>query len=113
MQWRVRRAPLYRRVFSSAAISLSYGAASVTFHSLYGLIPAYPGGILSRGTVWTLLVTVSVLVKAALNKTVVMTAVKAADPATTIRTEVFSREPLYNDAAEICTGVLVAYGVAE
>ena len=31
MQWRVRRAPLYRRVFSSASIGLSYGAASVTF----------------------------------------------------------------------------------
>ena len=26
--------------------------------------------------------------------------------------EVFGREPLYNDAAEICTGVLVTYGVA-
>ena len=48
-----------------------------------------------------------------MNKTVVMTAVKGADPATSIRTELFSREPLYNDAAEICTGVLVAYGVAE
>ena len=41
-----------------------------------------------------------------------MTAVKATDPAATIRTEVFGREPMYNDAAEICTGVLVTYGVA-
>ena len=113
VQWRIRRAPVYRRVFSGAAISLSYGAASVTFHSLYGLIPQDSGGTLSRGTVWTLLVAVSVLVKEAVNKTVVMTAVKGADPATSIRTEVFGREPLYNDAAEICTGVLVAYGVAE
>ncbi len=112
VQWRIRRAPVYRRVFTGAAISLSYGAASVTFHSLYGLIPQDSGGILSRGTVWTLLVAVSVLVKETVNKTVVMTAVKGADPATSIRTDVFSREPLYNDAAEICTGVLVAYGVA-
>jgi diguanylate cyclase (GGDEF)-like protein len=112
VQWRIRRAPLYRRVFTGAAISLSYGAASVTFHSLYGLIPQDSGGMLSRGTVWTLLVAVSVLVKETVNKTVVMTAVKGADPATSIRTEVFSREPLYNDAAEVCTGVLVAYGVA-
>jgi diguanylate cyclase (GGDEF)-like protein len=112
VQWRIRRAPVYRRVFTGAAIGLSYGAASVTFHSLYGLIPQDSGGMLSRGTVWTLLVAVSVLVKETVNKTVVMTAVKGADPATSIRTEVFSREPLYNDAAEICTGVLVAYGVA-
>ena len=112
VQWRIRRAPVYRRVFSGAAISLSYGAASVTFHGLYGLIPQDSGGMLSRGTVWTLLMAVSVLVKETVNKTVVMTAVKGADPATSIRTEVFSREPLYNDAAEICTGVLVTYGVA-
>jgi diguanylate cyclase (GGDEF)-like protein len=112
LQFRIRRAPVYRRVFSGAAISLSYGAASVTFHGLYGLMPQDLGGTLSRGTVWTLLVAVSVLVKETVNKTVVMTAVKGADPATSIRTEVFSREPLYNDAAEICTGVLVAYGVA-
>ena len=112
VQWRIRRAPLYRRVFTGAAIGLSYGAASVTFHSLYGLIPQDSGGILSRGTVWTLLVALSVLVKEVVNKTVVMTAVRGADPATSIRTEVFSREPLYNDAAEICTGVLVTYGVA-
>ena len=102
MQWRVRRAPLYRRVFSGASIGLSYGAASVTFHGLSGLIPRTPGGTLSRGTVWTLLVTISVLVKAVLNKTMVMTAVKGTDPAVSIRTEVFGREPLYNDAAEIC-----------
>jgi diguanylate cyclase (GGDEF)-like protein len=112
LQFRIRRAPVYRRVFSGAAISLSYGAASVTFHGLYGLMPQDLGGTLSRGTVWTLLVAVSVLVKETVNKTVVMTAVKGADPATSIRTEVFSREPLYNDAAEICIGVLVAYGVA-
>jgi hypothetical protein len=70
------------------------------------------GGTLLRGLAWTLVMAVSVLVKETVNKTVVMTAVKGADPATSIRTEVFSREPLYNDAAEICIGVLVAYGVA-
>ena len=112
VQARIRRAPVYRRVFSGAAIGLSYGAASVTFHGMSGLLPQGSGGALSRGTVWTLLVVVSVLVKETLNKTVIMTAVKATDPATSIRTEVFGREPLYNDAAEICTGMLVAYGVA-
>jgi len=112
VQFRIRRAPVHRRVFSGAAIGLSYGAASVTFHGLYGLMPQELGGTLSRGTVWTLLMAASVLVKEVVNKTVVMTAVKGADPAASIRTEVFSREPMYNDAAEICTGVLVAYGVA-
>ena len=112
VQWRVRRAPVYRRVFTAAALSLSYGAASVTFHSLSGLIPQDAGGALSRGTVWTLVMVVSVLVRETVNKAAVLTAVKATDPGATIRAEVFSREPLYNDAAEICTGILVTYGVA-
>jgi len=111
-QLRVRRAPLYRRVFTGAAVGLSYGAASVTFHSLSGLVSQDAGGTLGRGTVWTLLVMVSVLVKSVLNKTMIMTAVKGSDPAASIRTQVFSREPLYNDVAEICIGVLVTYGVA-
>jgi diguanylate cyclase (GGDEF)-like protein len=112
LHWRTRPAPVYRRVFSGAALGLSYGAASVTFHSLSGLMPQDSGGVLSRGTVWTLLVMLSVLAKEVVNKTLVMTAIKGTAPATSIRTEVFSREPLYNDGAEICTGVLVAYGVA-
>jgi diguanylate cyclase (GGDEF)-like protein len=112
LQWRIGRAPVYRRVFSAAALSLSYGAASVTFHSLYGLMPQDSGGTLLRGTAWTLVIVVSVLVKETVNKAVVMTAVKATDPGATFRNEVFSREPLYNDGAEICTGVLVTYGVA-
>jgi diguanylate cyclase (GGDEF)-like protein len=112
LQWRIRRAPVYRRVFSGAMLSLSYGAASVTFHGLSGLIPQDAGGTLSRGTVWTLVIVVSVLAKETVNKTMLLTVVKASDPGATWRTEVFSREPLYNDGAEICTGVLVTYGVA-
>ena len=91
LQFRIRRAPVYRRVFSAAAIGLAYGAASVTFHGLYGLMPHGPGGMLSRGTVWTLVMAACVLVKEVVNKTVVITAVKSADPATSIRTEVFGR----------------------
>jgi diguanylate cyclase (GGDEF)-like protein len=112
MQWRVRRAPTYRRVFSGASLGLSYGAASVTFHGLSGLLPASAAGTLGHGMVWTLLVTLSVLVKSVLNKAMIMTAVKGTDPTASIRTELFGGEPLYNDTAEICISVLVTYGVA-
>ncbi|MGH3200100.1 MAG: diguanylate cyclase, partial [Streptosporangiaceae bacterium] len=111
-QVRVRRAPVYRRVFSAAAVGLSYGAASVTFHHLSGLVPPGTGGTLGYATVWTMLVALAVLVKSALNKTMIMTAVKGTDRTASIRTQVFGREPLYNDIAEICIGVLVTYGVA-
>ena len=119
VQWRVRRAPLYRRVFSAASVGLSYGAASVTFHGLARLFLADPARtgpagnmLLPYATAWTLMVTVAVLVKSVLNKSMIMTAVKATDPGATIRTEVLAREPLYNDVAEICISVLVTYCVA-
>jgi diguanylate cyclase (GGDEF)-like protein len=112
VQLRVRRAPVYRRVFSGAAIGLSYGAASVTFHSVSHLVPRASGGALSQATVWTLLVLASAIVQWALNKAMIVAAIKANDPATNIRGQVFSREPMYNDVAEVSIGVLVTYGVA-
>jgi diguanylate cyclase (GGDEF)-like protein len=112
LQLRVRRAPAYRRVFSAAAVSLSYGAASVTFHGLSHMVARPSGGALSQATVWTLLVLASAFVQWALNKAIVMAAIKANDPATSIRTQVFGREPLYNDVAEKSIAVLVTYGVA-
>ena len=112
VQARVRRAPLYRRVFSAAAVGLCYGAASVTFHSLSGLVPHASAGVLTRATVWTLLVLVAASVQWVLNKTMIMTAIKGSDPAASIRAEIFSRERLYNDVAEISIAVLVTYGVS-
>jgi diguanylate cyclase (GGDEF)-like protein len=111
-QLRVRRGPLHRRVFTGAALSLSYGAASVTFHGLSGLLPQDSAGSLVRSTAWTFLVLLSALVKWALNKAMVMTAVKGANPTENIRTRMLAGERLYNDAAEICVGILVTYGVA-
>jgi diguanylate cyclase (GGDEF)-like protein len=112
LQFRVRRAPVYRRVFSATSIGLCYGVASVTFHSLSGLVPQAPAGAFIRATVWTFLVLVSALVYWVLNKAMIMTAVKGSDPAASVRAEVFSRERLYNDVAEISIAVLVTYGIA-
>ncbi len=110
VQFRVRRAPVYRRVFSAAAVSLSYGAASVTFHGLSDVLSPQ-GGTLNR-TIWTLLVVLSALTELVLNKVIVMTAIKGADPAASIRAQILGRESLYNDVAEISIGVLVTYGAS-
>ena len=112
VQVRVRRAPLYRRVFSGASVGLSYGAASVSFHTVSGLVPQVPGRTFVHATVWTLLVLVSALLQWVLNKAMIMTAIKGSDPAASIRMQILSREPLYNDLAEISIAVLVTYGVA-
>jgi diguanylate cyclase (GGDEF)-like protein len=111
-QWRVRRGLPHRRVFSGASIGLSYGAASLTFHGLSRVMTGVAGGTLGHELVWTLLVTFSVLVMSTVNKAIILTAVKGTDPTARIRARVFDREPLYNDIAEMCIGVLLTYAVA-
>jgi diguanylate cyclase (GGDEF)-like protein len=111
-QWRVSQPPLHRRVFSCASIGLSYGAASLTFHGMSGLLPGPGAGGLRYNLAWALLVTLSALVQAAVNKTIIMTAVRGSDPSADIRPRIFGREPLYNDSAEICIGVLLTYAVS-
>lgn len=111
-QLRVRRVPVYRRVYTAASVGLAYGAASVVFHRLSGLIPQASDGTLSRGLGWVALVALSVLIKTVLNKSTVLAAVKGSDPSASIPALAFGREPMYNDAAEMCTGVLVTYCVA-
>ncbi|HEX2818894.1 MAG TPA: GGDEF domain-containing protein [Streptosporangiaceae bacterium] len=112
VQLRVRRAPVHRRVFTCASVGLSFGAASVTFHGLSGLMASTTGGTFSRGLVWTLLVAVTVLVRTVVNKAMIMAVIKGNNPAVRILKEMFGRESLYNDAAETCISVLVTYGVA-
>jgi diguanylate cyclase (GGDEF)-like protein len=111
-QWRVRRAPPHRRVLTSASIGLSYGAASLTFHGLSAVLMRGAHGTLVHDLTWALLVAFSAVVQAAVNKTIILTAVKGTGPTVNIRTQFFGGEALYNDTAELCTSVLVTYAVA-
>jgi diguanylate cyclase (GGDEF)-like protein len=111
-QWRVSRAPLHRRIFSCASIGLSYGAASLTFRGLAHLTAGAPGGAVGRELLWTVMVTLSAVVASVVNKAIIMTAVKGADPSVSIRGRVFDHEHLYNDIAEMCIAVLLTYAVA-
>jgi diguanylate cyclase (GGDEF)-like protein len=112
VQWRVRRAPAYRRVFSCGSNGLSYGAASWFFHWAWGMVAQATGETDSRSWAWVAMVIATVLVRTVLNKAMIMAAVKGTNPAVRILSEVFGGESLYNDAAESCISVLVTYGVA-
>src|SRR5262249_3361683 len=97
---------------SGASVGLSYLAASLTFHGLRHLTYGLPGGPLGHNLAWTLLVTLSAVVMSAVNKAIIMTAVKGSDRSVSIRSRVFEREPLYNDLPEMCIAVLLTYAVA-
>jgi diguanylate cyclase (GGDEF)-like protein len=111
VQWRIRRTLPHRRVFSAAAVGLSLGAASVTFHGLAGVVHAAAPGSFGRAVAWSLLAVLSACVNSGMNKLLVGIVVRGSDPGTKVVRFLFRREPLYNDLAEMCIGVVIAYGV--
>jgi diguanylate cyclase (GGDEF)-like protein len=107
-QWRVGRTVAYRRVFSASAVGLSYGAASAAFHAAWhhpGLLPA-SGPMLA---LWLALAIGCGTLRFAVNYVLVFTAVRLDDPAVRVRDVLGGRDNLYNDAAELCMGALVAF----
>jgi uncharacterized membrane protein YvlD (DUF360 family) len=110
-QWRVKRAPPYRRVFTAAAIGLAYGSASLVYH---GILPVDgdPRGYLWRHpAMWLVAAGACGLTQWAVNQGLVLSAIRLADPTTRIKATLLGREELHNDATELCAAVLVALGI--
>jgi diguanylate cyclase (GGDEF)-like protein len=111
-QWRIRRIAPHKRAFSTAAIGLSYGLASVVFHQIVqnpiGL------GFTSRAhvSVWLLAVAAAGVLQLASNQALVLPAVKASDPCLRVRDMLFARERVHNDVVELCVAILVTLGIA-
>jgi diguanylate cyclase (GGDEF)-like protein len=104
-QWRVRRSLAYRRVFSTAAIGLSYGAASVFFHA------AWRSSLPMRGpqaAAWAGIAVAAAVLRWLINNVLVLAAVRLDDPAARITDMLGGRPGLVTDVAECSIGVLVA-----
>jgi GGDEF domain-containing protein len=110
-QRRILRAPVYRRAFSAAAIGLSYVAAALTFHGLIRLAPGAAAHPASHALAWMLCAAACAVVQWTVNQVLVWTAIKGSNPGVRIRDEQFAREPMYNDVAELCVAVIVAFCV--
>ncbi len=110
LQLRTRRTVAHRRVFSAAANGLSLAVASVTFHVLLpALQRQWPA---ARSPLWLVAAVACSLLWSAVNKILVMAAVKASDRTVSARAQLLSREPLLNDLCEISAGVLLTGAVA-
>jgi diguanylate cyclase (GGDEF)-like protein len=112
IQWRIRPVPLHKRVFNAAAIGLSYGSASLTFHWLTGSRFGSTSPPTTHAVTWMLAVAAAALVQWAVNSALVLTVVKWADPAARVRELLLGAEHLHNDVAELCVAVLVTFGIA-
>jgi diguanylate cyclase (GGDEF)-like protein len=111
-QWRIRRIPLHRRVFSAAAVGLSFGAASVVFHLAAGHLTGPLLSVGVHGSIWLLCVAGAAALQWAVNSILVLPAIKASDPALRIRDMLLAREQVQNDVVEMCVAVLVVLGIA-
>jgi diguanylate cyclase (GGDEF)-like protein len=111
-QWRIKHAPVYRRVFSAAAVGLSYVAAALTFHGLIRLAPGAQAHPASHTLAWMLVAAACAAVQWTVNQVLIWTAIKGSSPGVRVRDELFAREPLYNDVAELCVAVIVTFCVA-
>jgi len=108
---RARRIPMYRRVFSSAALGLAGAAASATFH--LAVPQAFRVRLddsqdwLTRPAVISTAVACAVLF-AVLNAAIVAVAAHLADPRAPLAKVLWDRESLLLDLTETCVGILVA-----
>jgi diguanylate cyclase (GGDEF)-like protein len=110
-QWRVRRAPVYRRVYTVAAIGIAYGCARLVY---VGVLPASvdPRAYLwSHTSMWLVAAGAGAVTQWVINQGLILAAFKLDNPVASIKDGLFSREMLHNDATELCAALLVAVGM--
>ena len=112
-QWRTRHTVVHRRIFTASAVGLAYGAASWVFHQVTAGYPDVTPGPGNRWIVWIAVAAACALLRWAIEASLVLTAVKGSDPAVSVREMQFTREPLYNDLAELSIGLAAATLIAD
>jgi diguanylate cyclase (GGDEF)-like protein len=111
-QWRVHKGIIYRKVFTSAAISLAYGAASLLFRAF----PAsFAGGTIRTGThavTWAVAVAACEMMAGRGHQSLIIGAIKLSDPSVRLKQLEFNSEALQGDFAEFDLAVLITVVVA-
>ncbi|HEY2640024.1 MAG TPA: GGDEF domain-containing protein [Streptosporangiaceae bacterium] len=111
-QWRVRKIEPHRRVFTAAAISLSYGSVYLVFHEFDRLTSLSLDTSGMQAARWIAAVAACAAVQWLVNHSLVLTAVKGSDPTASVRQMLLARESVHNDVTEASVAVLVTLGVA-
>jgi diguanylate cyclase (GGDEF)-like protein len=109
--WRMRRGYVYRRVFSSATISLAYGCASVAFHYASRYVGSTPGSD-SHALKWTGVVAGCGTLAWIINNGLLLIAIRLADPEARVRSMFANREALTFDLTELSLAVSLSLVIA-
>lgn len=110
-QLRIRQMPLHRRVFTTAAVGLSYGACSLVFHAT-GPSAGLPSMSAFHSPFWVVAVVAAAVAQWAVNLSLLLPAIKGSDPAVRLRDVVLTREVALNDVTELCVAVLVTFAIS-
>lgn len=112
MQLLVHRGIVYRRVFTVAAVSLSYAVASVMFRSIPASFAGPTVGSDLHALTWALAVAACEIFGGRAHHFLIVGAVKLSDPKMRVRAYEWNREALQGDFAELDLGVLITLAVA-
>jgi diguanylate cyclase (GGDEF)-like protein len=110
-QFMVRRAPVYKRVYTAAAIGVAYGCARLVY------VSALPAGVEPRQYLfdhtaqWLVAAGAGAVTQWLINQVLILGAYKLEVPGASIRKQLLARETLHNDATELCAALLVAVGM--
>jgi diguanylate cyclase (GGDEF)-like protein len=111
-QWRVNKGVLYRRVFTAAAISLTYGAASLLFRQFPDSFAGPTIGTGRHALTWVLAVAICEIVGGRGHHFLIVGAIKLTDPSVRLADLELNREALQADFAEFDLSVLVTVVIA-
>jgi hypothetical protein len=104
--------PAYRRVFSAAALALSYGAVSELVHVAAPLASGHAIPLGATLPSWILLIAVCQLTAAAGTLTLILAAIKTATPATRVLPLMGNRTTLRYNVADLSLGTAVTIAAA-
>ena len=111
-QWRVHKGVVYRRVFTAAAISLTYGAASLLFRQFPDSFAGRRSAPGAHALTWVLAVAICEIVGGRGHHFLIVGAIKLTDPSVRLADLELNREALQADFAEFDLSVLVTVVIA-
>ena len=111
-QWRVLKGVAYRRVFTAAAISLTYGAASLLFRQFPDSFAGPTIGTGRHALTWVLAVAICEIVGGRGHHFLIVGAIKLTDPSVRLADLELNREALQADFAEFDLSVLITVVIA-
>jgi diguanylate cyclase (GGDEF)-like protein len=111
-QFRVHRGVVYRRVFTVAAMALSYGAASLVFRAFPASFAGSSIGAGRHALTFTVAVAICEIVGGRGHHLMIVGGIKLSDPTVRLADLELNREALVGDFAEFDMGMLITLVVA-